>query len=64
VRAYRLGAEPADDLSDQTTPAERVAMMWSLSLEAWRLGGRPLPDYDRAHIPARLFRPGEPRPEE
>lgn len=34
-------------------------MMWSLAVEAWRLSGWPLPDYDRAHLPARLFRPGE-----
>jgi len=61
VRRYTAGHEPSDDLSADTTPEERLAMMWPLAVEAWRLSGRPLPDYDRAHIPARLFQPGEPR---
>jgi hypothetical protein len=64
VRAYRLGEEPGDDLSGETSPAERIAMMWPLAVEAWRLAGRPLPDYDRAHIPGKLCRPGDPRPED
>jgi hypothetical protein len=56
--------EDSDDISDVTTPAERIAMMWPLALEAWRLAGRPIPDYDRAHTPCRVFRPGEPRPDD
>lgn len=56
--------ENADDISDVTTAAERIAMMWPLALEAWRLAGRPIPDYDRAHAPCRVFRPGEPRPDD
>ena len=55
VRKYRLGEEPSDDLSDTTTPEERLAMMWSLALEAWMLTGKPLPDYDRAATPIRRF---------
>jgi hypothetical protein len=62
VRRFRLGEEPGDDLSADTTAAERLAMMWPLAVEAWRVSGRDLPDYDRAHIPARIFRPGEARP--
>lgn len=61
VRGYRLGQEPPDDSSAETTREERLASMWPLALEAWRLGGRPLPSYDRAHIPARLLRPGDAR---
>ena len=64
IRVYRLGEEPPDDVSAETTPEERLASMWPLVLEAWGLSGRPLPSYDRAHIPARLFRPGEPRPDD
>ncbi len=56
VRAYRLGAEPADDLRDSTTPEQRVAMVWSLTLEAWSHSGKPLPDYSRADSPVRRFR--------
>jgi len=50
VRAYRLGAEPPDDLSASTTAAERLAMMWPLAMEAWELTGRPLPQYARSEI--------------
>jgi hypothetical protein len=53
-----------DDLSDVTTATERIATMWSLAQEAWHLAGRPIPTYDRAHTPSRIFRPGEPRPDD
>ena len=56
--------EPGDDVSDVTTAAERIAMMWPLAQEAWRLAGRPIPTHDRAHTPSRVFRPGEPRPDD
>lgn len=58
VARYRLGEEPPDDLSEVTTPAERIAMMWFLAETAWKLAGRPWPRYERWSIPARLFRPG------
>jgi hypothetical protein len=63
IRRYRLGDEPLDDVSDVTTAAERLASMWRLAQEGWRLAGRELPVYDRASTPTRLYRPGEPRPE-
>jgi hypothetical protein len=53
-----------DDISDATTAAERIAMMWPLAQEAWRVADRPMPTYDRAHAPSRVFRPGEPRPDD
>ncbi len=37
-------------------------MMWTLAESAWKLAGLPLPTYDRGSLPARLFRPGTPRP--
>jgi hypothetical protein len=43
---------------------ERIAMMGPLAKEAWRLAGRPIPTYDRAHTPSRVFRAGEPRPDD
>jgi hypothetical protein len=58
IARFRLGEEPPDDLSDVTTPAERIAMMWPLAVAAWRLAGRPLPAYTRRDIPGRLFPPG------
>jgi hypothetical protein len=63
VVVRRLDASD-EDISDVTTPAERIAMMWPLALEAWRLAGRPIPTYDRAHTPACVFRAGEPRPDD
>jgi hypothetical protein len=51
VRRYRLGEGPGDDLSTETTVAQRLAMMWPLALEAWALTGRPLPGYARHEAP-------------
>jgi hypothetical protein len=53
IRVRRLAEREADDLSALTTAAERLAMMWPLALEAYRLAGLPIPDYDRASTPAR-----------
>ena len=58
IASFPLGGEPPDDLSDATTPVERIAMMWFLAETAWKLAGRPWPRYERRSIPARLFRPG------
>jgi hypothetical protein len=59
-----LGDEADDDLSADTTPGQRVAMMRHLAEEAWRVAGRPLPTYDRAQIPARFFPAGTRRPDD
>ncbi len=63
VAVRRLGTGD-DDISDVTTAAERIAMMWPLAEEAWRLAGRPIPSYDRSHTPSWVFRHGEPRPDD
>ena len=64
MRKFKLGEEPSDDLSDTTTPSERLAMMWPLAVEAWALAGRPLPTYDRSTIPIRIYRRGELPPDD
>jgi len=56
VRKFPLGAEPGDDLSATTTAEERLAMVWPLTLEAWRLAGLPLPTYTRSETPVRVVR--------
>lgn len=56
IRVYRLGEEPDDDLSATTTAAERVAMVWQLTLDAWASSGQPIPDYPREETPTRLIR--------
>jgi hypothetical protein len=53
IRAFRPGEEPGDDLSASTTAAERLAMVWPLTLEAWSLTGKVLPDYPRSQAPIR-----------
>lgn len=66
IRVYRLGFEPGDDLSATTTAAERLAMVWPLTLEAWAVAGKPLPAYSRGETPIRIVpssvrRPGGPQ---
>ena len=58
IRVYRLGEEPADDLRATTTAAERVEMVWQVTLDAWALAGRPIPDYPRSEAPVRVIRSG------
>ncbi len=41
------------------SPATRLSLVTELTLSAWALSGRPLPDYDRAHMPGRLIRADE-----
>ena len=58
VRKFPLGGEPSEDLRDSTTAEERLDMMWPLTVEAWTLGGRPIPDYARHEAPIRCIRRG------
>ena len=39
-------------------------MMWALAELAWNMASRPWPTYDRRNIPASLFRPGTPPPDD
>ena len=57
MERYALGQEPPDDLSSRTSAAERIAMMWPLALEAWKVAGLPIPDYTRDELPSRILRP-------
>jgi hypothetical protein len=57
VRVYRLGEEPADDLSALTTATERVEMVWELTRRMLELSGAPPPGYTRRSIPVRVIRP-------
>jgi hypothetical protein len=41
------------------TAAERVGMVWQITLDAWASSGRPLPEYTRATMPGRLIRRGD-----
>jgi hypothetical protein len=58
VRVSRLSDQAGDDLSECTTPVQRLEMMWPLATEAWSLSGRPLPEYERCEIPVRVVADG------
>ena len=64
IARFRLGEEPLDDLSESTTPRERIAMMWFLAEAAWKVAGRPWPRYERRDIPSRLFPSGTAAPDD
>lgn len=64
IARFRLGEEPSDDLSEVTTPVQRIAMMRFLAETAWTVAGRPWPRYARENIPARLFPRGSPPPDD
>lgn len=56
MRRFRLGEEPGENLSATTSPDERLAMMWRLTLDAWSAMGLAVPDYRRADAPVRFVR--------
>jgi hypothetical protein len=55
VRHYALGEEPADACAD-TTAGDRIAMMWPLALEAWKLAGLSIPEAPIGDLPSRIVR--------
>ncbi len=57
ARIICLEDEQGDNLVDSTSAEERIAMVDVLSRRMWELTGRPLPTYDRAHMPGRIQRP-------
>jgi hypothetical protein len=61
IRKFRLGEEPDDDLSETTTAKERLEMMWPMTVDAWTLAGKKIPDYPREKTPIRVIRRGKPR---
>ncbi len=56
IRICRQAVEPH---AIQGTPADRLAAMWSVALDAWTLSGKQLPDYARSEIPIRMFQRGD-----
>jgi hypothetical protein len=56
IRRATLGEEDRSTAPDQSTPSERFAMVWSVTLDAWALSGAPFPTYVRAETPGRMVR--------
>lgn len=50
--------EDQDDAAivDHGTAAQRLAMQWRVTLDAWASSGRAMPDYSRANMPGRVIR--------
>jgi len=57
IRTSSLTRQPSDDLCQDTTAEQRLAMMWDLAISAWTLAGREVPDYSRHEAPGRVVRP-------
>ena len=55
-RVVPLRSADASDAALGTTGAQRLGMVFELSLMAWAAGGRVLPVYTRADMPIRLSR--------
>lgn len=53
--SHALGHDPIDQLAG-STPAQRVAMVWRLTQDAWASSGRPSPSYSRSEMPGKLIR--------
>lgn len=56
ARVVPLSSSEAADPRTGGTLAERLAAVSALSAEAWRLSGRPLPQYTRATMPIAIRR--------
>ncbi len=57
IQVVRRGEERPDGLD--TTPEQRIEMMWELAVRAYGMAGIPIPDYARADTPIRVVRRGE-----
>lgn len=56
IRSYPLGKEPPLDPLDATSIDDRLAAMWPLATQAWELGGRKVPSWERGRAPGKLSR--------
>jgi hypothetical protein len=56
IRRFPLGAEPSEDLSEFTTPEERLVILAELSSRMWELTGRTIPLYSRSQLPVSIVR--------
>jgi hypothetical protein len=59
-RKLSLSEEGATDDLSTLTVAERIALVWRLTQDAWAFSGQPIPDYTRAETPIRVIRRRDP----
>ena len=58
IRRLTLAEEGQDSGVADCTGDERLAMMWTLAVDAWASSGNPWPEYARADAPGTVIRPG------
>ncbi|MEO7361978.1 MAG: hypothetical protein ABI120_16725 [Gemmatimonadaceae bacterium] len=56
ARVFKLGTEPTDDLSAETSAAERLLQVDVLSRRMWELTRKEVPTYSRTEMPVRVVR--------
>lgn len=56
IRRVALEDEETTDLHDSTTVDERLAMVWTLTMQQWAFAQRQVPSYRREHMPGRILR--------
>lgn len=59
IRTFVRGQDPNAILEGSPSTAERLAIVWQLTVESWALAGRPLPEYGRKDMPIRCYTLGE-----
>jgi hypothetical protein len=55
ARVFPLGERKVNDLSADTTPAERLALLADLTRETWALSNREIPVYARSEMPVTVI---------
>jgi len=58
LRRTTLSEQDDAGLVRTGTPAERIAMVWRITLDVWACSGRPMPSYTRAEMPGKFIRGG------
>jgi hypothetical protein len=58
VRVIRPGEKPPADEVRMLQPAERIAMMWSLAVDAWAFKGEPVGESRLPRHTAHILRRG------
>lgn len=56
IRKVPLGEEELADPRIPQSVDERIAMVWSLTLQQWAFAGLPIPRYTRSEMPGRILR--------
>lgn len=56
IRKVGLRDEELTDPRDSSTVDERLALVWTLTMQQWAFSGREIPRYARAEMPGRVIR--------